>query len=337
MKIPTDDIDTRILDLTQAEFPLYPAPFELIGKMLSIDEDDVLARIARMKSGGIIRQISAIFDSAALGYHSALIAFKVSDELLDRVAAGVSMHDSVSHCYSRDSDYNLWFTLTVPPECDLHAELATLTSLDGVMSHMLLPNVKVFKIGVILKMSGGEQGAVSRKQTPDSSGGECRCVSAIPINMENQDFKTAVRALQTDLPLVSRPFACLADAFDIPEDKLLNVAHRLLQNSVMRRYGAVLNHRMAGYTFNAMVCWFVSPDMIDEVGIRFSKHPSVSHCYQRPTYPDWPYSIYTMIHARSQEELDRIVADLVTISTNADHLVLTTLNEYKKQRVIYFP
>ncbi|MEN6357899.1 MAG: Lrp/AsnC family transcriptional regulator [Armatimonadota bacterium] len=347
MKAQIDDIDARILDLIQSEFPLDPMPFDVIGRRLSIDSDDVLARIARLKSDGIIRQISAIFDSASLGYHSALVAFRVLSELLDRVASEVSEHDGVSHCYSRDADYNLWFTLTLAPEYNLQSEVARLAVIDGVLSHMLLPTVRVFKIGVFLKISGegrvegGEQTMDAEKltaarQVTPSPGGEGRGEGALPLNIENAEVKAAVRALQADLPLVARPFSDLANEYGLSEDKLLNMALVFLQNGVMRRYSAVLRHGRAGYTFNAMICWRVSTDMISEVGEKISQHSSVSHCYQRPTYPDWPYSLYTMVHARSQEELDEIISDLMLNSLNFEHLVLKTLTEYKKQRILYF-
>lgn len=338
-----DENDARILDLIQRGFPLDPIPFDILGQRLSIAPDEVISRIARMKSDGIIRQISAIFDSAKLGYHSALVAFKVLPESLDAMASEVSKHTGVSHCYSRGADYNLWFTLTLAPDYDLQSEVDRLAATDGVRSYMLLPALKVFKIGVFLNMSGewsvesGEpRERIMGSKAASSPGGESWSEGTLPLNIENAVAKTAVRALQTDLPLTQKPFADIADQFGMSEDQLLNMARKFLRDGIMRRYAAVLRHGKAGYTFNAMVCWKVSPDMTEEIGIRLSRNPSVSHCYERPTYPDWPYSVYTMIHAKSQDELDNIVADLAQSLPDTDYVVLKTLTEYKKSRVIYF-
>ena len=105
-------INCRLLDVIQIEFPLVSRPWEALGERLSIPGEEAMSRIARLKSEGIIRQISAIFDSAALGYTSALVAAAVSEARLDIVGEAVANHPSVSHCYARDNHFNLWFTLT---------------------------------------------------------------------------------------------------------------------------------------------------------------------------------------------------------------------------------
>jgi DNA-binding Lrp family transcriptional regulator len=120
------------------------------------------------------------------------------------------------------------------------------------------------------------------------------------------------------------------------ECDLLDRAQAFLSSSVMRRFAAVLKHTRAGYRSNAMVCWRVEDDRIDEIGARFASHPAVSHCYRRPTSPDWPYPLYTMVHCRSAGELDRTIQELADLSGLHDYLVLRSLREYKKTRVRYF-
>jgi len=321
---PIDTTDARILDLIQRKFPLNYRPFDVIAELLSIEPEDALARIRRLKTDGIIRQISAIFDSRALGYQSLLVAFKVTGDKLENVAAEVSKHPGISHCYSRDADYNLWFTIALPPESDLEHEVDKLSLLSGVLTHMLLPALNVFKIGVYLAMSG-EWKVESRERVEY---GEQR--------VQSPEFREAVRALQTDLPLVEEPFSYLADQKGMSEDRLIAYAKEFLHNGVMRRYSAVLNHRRVGYTHNAMLCWKVPADMIEIIGNKLAEHPAVSHCYQRPTYSDWPYSLYTMIHARSKSELDKIISYLAQVSMNSEYLALNTVAEFKKTRVLYF-
>ncbi|MHB9036021.1 MAG: siroheme decarboxylase subunit beta [Armatimonadota bacterium] len=321
-----DKIDARILELIQREFPLSARPFDLIASMISTTPEDALSRIRAMKSDGVIRQISAIFDSAALGYVGALIAFKVADDMLEPVASAVSAHPGVSHCYARNADYNLWFTLTVGPDDDLDTQVRGLAVLDGVQSHIVLPAVKVFKIGVFLKMTEGDSPGLLSGTTGERQK---------PFNLSPED-RAAVRALQTDLPLTEAPFTDQAREAGLSVDELLERGRAFLDTGAMRRFAAVLRHREAGYKFNAMVCWRVAPDMIDAMGSKFAQHPVVSHCYERPTFPDWPYALYTMVHARSKDELDRMISELVAASQNSEHLVLETVAEFKKTRVQYF-
>lgn len=326
-----DKTDARLLDIIQSEFPLVPRPFDSLAGILNISASEVLSRLLRLKSDHIIRQISAIFDSTALGYHSVLIAFNVKPDHLDSVAAMVARQSGVSHCYSRDAEYNLWFTLTVKdsgflvPGRELNtfiASISTAGSESMVKSFIILPALKIFKIGVFLSMS-------------DEDNRSHPVIEISPVALSDPDI-TAVKALQQDLPLLENPFAQLAREIGMSEGELLDRAKAFQENGTMRRFAAVLYHRNAGYTANAMVCWQVEDDRIEEVGSLFSRHRAVSHCYERPAFPDWPYSLYTMIHCRTENELDRTVHDLVQASQITCCRVLHTIHEYKKSRVRYF-
>ena len=83
-------------------------------------------------------------------------------------------------------------------------------------------------------------------------------------------------------------------------EQLLDAARRYKQLGCMRRFSAVLKHREAGFGANAMGAWIVPPEQRDSFGQTAASFSSVSHCYQRPTYEDWPYSIFTMVHGQSQ-------------------------------------
>lgn len=320
------DTDAQLLELIQRDFPLVSRPFEEIGRRLSIEPAEVISSITRLKNEGIIRQINAIFDSSALGYRSALVAFKVIDEALDRVGESLAANQGVSHCYSRQAEYNLWFTITVGPEDDLKREVLSLAKIDGVEAYNLLPALKIYKIGVFLKMT--DEAATDAAPVSKSA--------VSPGHVLTPEEISAVKALQKDLPLVERPFQELADAADMSEDKLLQYAKLFIENGVMRRFAAVLRHTRAGYKSNAMVCWSVDADHIDQIGQIFAASPAVSHCYERPTFIDWPYPLYTMIHARTDSELNTIIQDLAASSGISEYKVLHSLKEYKKSRVLYF-
>ncbi|MBI3393138.1 MAG: Lrp/AsnC family transcriptional regulator, partial [Nitrospirae bacterium] len=151
-----DAVDRRLLNLLQADFPLVPEPFAAIGKDLGIAEADVLERIGRLKAEKIIRQISAIFDTRALGYASSLVAARIPAGRLEEAAAVINEHPGVSHNYRRNDAFNLWFTIAVPPDSRLGLErtVERLGELAGAESIRLLPTLRLFKIGVRLDMTG---------------------------------------------------------------------------------------------------------------------------------------------------------------------------------------
>jgi len=324
-----DKTDAHLLELLQREFPLVARPFDAIGAKLGISGDEVMQRVSRLKRDSVIRQISAIFDSAALGYASELVAFKVHPDALDSVASVVSAHKGVSHCYSREADYNLWFTITVGPEMDLNREVERLAETPKVLSYLRLPAIRVFKIGVFLDVTGDnapkpDKPSQNRHETVRKHG---------PLDPE---FRPFVRVLQQTLPISETPFSDLATAAGMTETDLISSANQLLADGTMRRFAAVLKHVTAGFTLNAMICWKAAPDQIEEAGIKLAEHAKVSHCYQRAISEDWPWPLYTMIHCRTESELKKTISELAAASNLSDYRVLRTLKEYKKSRVTYF-
>jgi len=307
-------------------------PFAELGQRLQITEDDVLSRTRVLKEQGIIRQIGAIFDTRALGYQSTLVAALVDPAHLDEAAAVVAAHPGVSHLYARNHAYNLWFTLAVPPERDLGATARGLAEAAGARGVLLLPALRVFKIGVRLDATG--------KRAPDAfedeAGGSPAAVRpewTPPTPWDRQ----LVRVCQEDLPLVPAPFAAWADALGITQEDLLGELGRLRQEGRLRRVAAVLRHRQAGFAANAMGVWVVPPDQVDKAGSIMAGFAAVSHCYERPAYPpEWPYNLFTMVHGRSAEECEitlRAIADRTGIH---DYLALYSTKEYKKKRLKYF-
>jgi len=152
-----DIVDRRLLDLLQRDFPLTARPFAAIGERLGLPEEEVLARVRCLKGpdkGRLIRQISAIFDTSALGYKSTLVAMQAPPDEVERAAAAINRHPGVSHNYQRDHTWNLWFTLAVPPDEALETAVQALADEAGSYPYRLLPALRVFKIGVQLDMEG---------------------------------------------------------------------------------------------------------------------------------------------------------------------------------------
>jgi DNA-binding Lrp family transcriptional regulator len=323
-----DETDKKLLNDIQWVFPLVDRPYLELAKNYNITEDEVMQRITGLKSLGLIRQVNAIFDTRRLGYKSALIAFAVAPEKLDAVAEKVNEHPGVSHNYERNHEYNMWFTLAVPPESDMKEELDRLAALDGVIKYRLLPTLKMYKIGVKLDMVNGD----AEKPKPTDEVKELN-PSRLEITERDKDF---VRELQKDLPVVKEPFKEMASNLGITTKELFTKAKEFEENGLMRRFAAILRHRDAGFVANGMVVWNIPEDKVDDLGFKLAAFPQVSHCYRRPVYPDWKYNVFSMVHARSLEAAEKMATEMSKQIEIDDYRILFSSREFKKERVKYF-
>jgi len=323
-----DPLDKQLLNDIQWTFPLSDRPYLEIATKHGLSEEDVMRRISLMKRSGLIRQINAIFDTRKLGYKSALVAFAVKKQKLGTVAQEVNKHPGVSHNYERDHEFNMWFTLAVPPDGDLKKDLEQMASLEGVIKFRLLPTLKLYKIGVKLDMVNSDPS----KLTPDDN---IKTLDQKKFELTSRD-KEFIRELQKDLDVSTRPFDNSAKNLGITLDELFKKATEYESIGVMRRFAAILRHRDAGFTANGMIVWKVSDDKIDEVGYKLASFPQVSHCYRRPVYPDWPFSLFSMIHARTVEAANKIAVELSNFVGINEYRILFSSREFKKERVKYF-
>ncbi len=323
-----DETDKKLLNDIQWVFPLADRPFLEIGNKYGISEDEVMRRIKSMKEAGLIRQISAIFDTRRLGYKSALIAFAIRPDKLDQVAEKINEHPGVSHNYERNHEYNMWFTLAVPPDADMKQDLDSMASLDGVVKYRLLPTLKMYKIGVKLDMVNDDQ----QKLKPTD---EVKEMNPEKLDITERD-KEFVRELQKDLDIVPEPFRAMADSLGISTKELFEKSREYEQNGLMRRFAAILRHRDVGFVANGMVVWNVPEDRVDEVGFKLAAFPQVSHCYRRPSYPDWQYNVFSMVHARTLEAAENIAEEMSKSIGIRDYRILFSSREFKKERVKYF-
>src|SRR3712207_4553540 len=255
-----------------------------------------------LKRSRVIRQISAIFDTRVLGYESSLVAAQIPAERLAEGAKAINSHPGASHNYERNNPFNLWYTVAAPPDSRLGLEgtVDVLHRISGADKTRILPTLKLFKIGVTLDM---KEGATAKKEAPQY--GEVDRQSA--DRNVSEDDKAAIRALQEDIPLTPRPFDLWGRQVGLSHEGLLDRAYDLQRRKIMRRFSAVLYHRKAGFRANAMGVWKVPEERIDEVGNMFAHYQAVSHCYQRPVYEDWPYSVFSMVHGRSVEECESVL------------------------------
>jgi DNA-binding Lrp family transcriptional regulator len=338
--VAADDLDARILNEIQRDFPLVRRPFADLGMRVGIDEREMLERVRRLHTGDapVIRQISAIFDTRKLGYDSMLVAFKVPADQLERAAAELNRNPGISHNYERSGQFNIWFTIAVPADAALSLEeqVARLAWKVRAEHHALLPTLALYKIGVQLDVERGAQ-SDARSAPPSTRGGTKDEVLEVRASrMPTPRDIELVRVLQRDVPLVAEPFVEWAHEASLSLEQLIGEAERFIVEGRMRRFAAVLRHQKAGFVSNGMAVWKVPPERAEEVGRTMASFRAVSHCYKRPTYPHWPYSHFTMIHGRSEAEVEA-VADAIAKETDvSEYVVLYSLREFKKTRVPYF-
>jgi siroheme decarboxylase len=330
--IPLDETDKRLMNLLQSSFPLDPEPFALVAAEADLDLDDVLGRTQRLLDGRIIREITPIFDTRALGYESMLVAAKVDSENPQRAAKIVNAHPGVSHNYLRTHDFNMWFTIATPPDSKLGLKgtLEALMEETGAESMRELPTLTLFKINMNLEMEKGTDALAAAVE------------AAPPRELEPQPYDeddvALIRALQGPMEAVARPYDAAAGELGISTEELLDRLRGMVDRKILRRVAAILFHRRAGFSANGMGVWKVPEDEILTTGAKMASFRGISHCYQRPTYEDWPYSVFTMAHGRSKEECDAILDSIAEECGMGpdDRATLYSSTEYKKIRLHYF-
>jgi siroheme decarboxylase len=328
--IPLDEADKKLLNLMQGSFVLTRRPFAHVAGLAGLDEQEVMARVQRLLDKRIIREITPIFDTRALGYQSMLVAAKVDAEHPHRAARIINSHPGVTHNYLRNHDFNLWFTIAVEPgsKLGLDGTLDVLAAETGAQSIRQLPTLKLFKIRMDLEMEQGTDALAAAGEAVPPRELE-------PIELSDEDIAT-IRATQGPMPVVPEPYAPAAERLNTTQEEVLRRLESLREREGLRRVAAILYHRRAGFSANGMGVWKVPEDDVLETGIRMASFRGISHCYQRPTYPDWPYSVFTMAHGRSKEECDAILDSIAAATGITERATLYSSTEFKKVRMLYF-
>jgi siroheme decarboxylase len=328
--IPLDDVDRRLLNLMQGRFPIEPRPYARVAELAEIPEQEAMARVRHLLGERIIRQVTPIFDTRALGYSSMLVAAKVDAGNPHRAAKVINAHPGVSHNYLRNHEFNLWFTIATEPDSKLGLDgtLEVLAREAGAESVRQLPTLKLFKIRMDLEMEGSTEDLAKA------------AVAADPVELDPQPYDErdieVIRALQGDMPVIEEPYAPAAAALGMAQEAFLDHLAGMQERGILRRVAAILYHRRAGFSANGMGVWKVPEERILEVGRQMAAVRGVSHCYQRPTYADWPYSVFTMAHGRSKEECDAILDSIEAMSGIHERATLYSSTEFKKIRLLYF-
>jgi DNA-binding Lrp family transcriptional regulator len=320
-----DLTDRQILNALQGSIELVEQPFAPIAAQLGIAEDELLRRAQAMRDDGVLRHLSPIFDVFRIGYKSALVAVAIEPSRLDEAAAVITADAGVSHNYAREHHFNIWFVLAIPRERDFDATVGDLAQRAGAITYHVLPAIKLFKIAVEYDMVGKKTDSKPREQKR----------GALRRDLSTQD-KAIIRVCQDDLPFMSRPWAVEAEQLGMGEAELLAALRAMREEGILRRFAAVLRHQEAGFSANGMACWRVPENRIEEVGALLAADTRVSHCYWRPTFPDWPYPLFSMVHCETRADVAATVADLAVAVGIDDYEILWSAREFKKERVRYF-
>ena len=328
--IPLDEWDKQLLNLLQGRFALTERPFDEIARELEAGPGRVLTRTQELLDQRIIRELTPIFDTRALGYESMLVAASVDPEHPHRAAQVINEHPGVSHNYLRNHEFNLWFTIATPPDSQLglNKTLEILAREAGATSVRQLPTLRLFKINMNLEMEKGTEALAA-------PGGDNKERPLAGANLSDLD-RAVIEHLQGELPVTAEPYAPAAEKIGITTQELLAHCQEMIDRGLLRRVAAILFHRRAGFSANGMGVWKVPEDQIGTIGPQMAAFRGISHCYQRPTYEDWPYSVFTMAHGRSKAECDAILDQIAEATGIEDRATLYSSTEYKKVRLRYF-
>ena len=331
-------LDDRLAVALQRGLPLCPRPFESLADELGCSEADLIGCVARLRDQGLCRRFGAVFDTRRLGYRSALCAAAVPEEGLAEAAAKVTPLEGVTHCYERaapaDAEFarlapgdgprpNRWFTLSSP--ADVFPAMA-----DEVRARLrpfqvhVLPALRRYKIDVVF---GASSRAADERVEDDLP----------PLGAFG---RALVGAVQGDTEVRPDYFAGIAEALGAREWDVLSTLEMWRRNGRLRRIGLLLRHREAGWTANGMCCWRVEGDTT-VAGRALAERGEVSHCYERPEAPGFPYNLFAMVHERSMDgalasfqALDAHLA--ASLGAPPPGVMLASTREFKKTSMKFF-
>ena len=345
-------VEETVLGTIQSGFPIVPDPYGTLAEQLGLERDEVEKALLDLREEGLVRRIGASFDSKRLGYSSTLCALAAPPERADEVAAIINAYPGVTHNYLRENRYNIWFTLITRSSEDRARILGQIVEQSGCGDLLDMPATKMYKIRVDFGKGHGKKATEAKAKAKDAGehvAGRFGAAATDARAFDGDDaFDVAlVRWAQGDVAfdadgaLVERPFeqgAALVGkqiGREVTENEDIVRILELRALKAIRRFGAMVKHQKMGFAFNGMTVWNVDDGRLDEVGAAFAEKPYVSHCYTRLAKPTWPYKIYAMAHAQTQDELDGYVAELGEIA-QAEPLVLVSTKEYKKVSMRYF-
>lgn len=359
-------LNQKLLAIIQDGFPLVERPYKALAEMLAVSEQEVFDEVEKMRASGVIRRIGGVYDSKKLGFISRLCAGKVptssSDFLaephsqtpMEKFAAVVMSEPAITHNYIRSHEYNVWFTVIAENESAIQTVVDSVCAKTDLHDVHVLTASKKYKINTVMGKGAGasvDSPVLHESEDQASRHSEDRRdeeSSKFPGTLSEAD-RIRIHIACDDIPHSLTPFKDWGVSCDELREDL--AAKR------MRRFGAILRHQDAGFPCNAMVCFRLNMNMLSEsrhsdnlaqrhsdnrrleesckISILAKKH-FISHCYERPTFKNFPYNLYAMMHAQTPEELDGFIKESVALLDNPEYVVLHSLKELKKTSFRFF-
>ena len=326
-------LSQKLLAIIQDGFPLVERPYKALAEMLNVSEQDVFDEVEKMRASGVIRRIGGVYDSKKLGFISRLCTGKVPASSLDfsaephsqtpmeKFAAVVMSEPAITHNYIRSHEYNVWFTVIVENESAIQTVVDRVCSETDLHDVHVLTATKKYKINTVM---GKGAGAPSKNVFASA-------VRQSPENALTEADRTRIHIACDDIPHSLTPFKDWGVSCDELREDI--AAKR------MRRFGAILRHQDAGFPCNAMVCFMLDEGTLvnsESAGSLLAKKHYVSQCYERPSFENFPYNLYAMMHAQTPEELNGYIKESVALLDNLEYVVLHSLKELKKTSFRFF-
>lgn len=341
------DLKIRLTRHLQEGLPLTERPYEKMAAELGCDERQVVAEIRRLLDDGTIRTFGAFADYSRLGYEGLLCGVAAPRDRIDETVSMLNPRNEITHNYLRDHEVNIWFTALLRDREE--SVRFTKDFLHGLgfpfvvlATRRRLKLEPVFYLGTTGSESVNNEDLGASPQTPPGS----RTLDPIGfMGAGNCDGPPVGRVavlslLQRDFPLSETPFDDAAERLGCSTRELLTCLAELRRQGVLRRIGASLHHRRAGYAANSLLAWeFADRVSVAAEGGKAAELPWVSHCYIREAVEStlsfaWPYTLYTMIHAHDDVELNGRIETLRGAINFRAVAVLTTVREFKKARYL---
>jgi len=324
-----DEKDRLLLTYLQNGLPLTSHPFDVWSSKIGADSAELLVRIQRLKKEGTFGGIKAVLDPRAFHYQSAWVAAQFSSEDLEARAEALWQHPGVIYGCERDHEFNLWFFIAAPAGHDLELHVRCLEKITGARKTLFFPVRKVFKGTDLLSSLDAETFPAMNERFEKRQAGGSSDLTTEEIGM--------IRQLQEPFPLTDEPYQKIAADLGITEAQALERMKSLVKKGCLRRIGSFLKPSAEVQAARTLVVWQIPDEKLERMGSEIAGFGEVLYADRRPAYPEFPYSLYTMIRAGTPAELEVLTRRMQDRIGKWPHQVLVTTRELRKTPMKYFP
>lgn len=328
-----DEKDRLLLAYLQNGLPLVPSPFDIWASKLGIDRADLLVRIQRLKREGIFGGIKAVWDPRAFHYQSAWVAFRIGAERQASDEAALKAlweHPGVIYGCEREHEFNIWFFIATPEDHDLELHVRCLEKIVGAERALFLPVRKVLKgadpvtlLDAGMSLSVLEASREKRKQ--------------VSFGVLTPEEIGMIRQLQRPFPLTDEPYQRIAMDLGISEAQALERMRSLVHKKCLKWIGSFLKPLPEFQGISKLVVWQIPEEKLERIGPDIAAFREITYADRKPSYPEFPYSLYTVIRTAHEMELEIVTRRLEDRIGKWPHRAFVTLREFKKEPMNYFP